>query len=361
MKPILTVNLDAIGENYEAIKSVAHGAKVAPVVKADAYGLGAAEVAAKLAALGCREFYVSTVAEGIALRARLPGVAIDLLDGAGGGEFDELARYDLTPVINSAEQLDEWVSRRPVNGSAILNVETGFNRLGLSIGELASLDTAALRRHNIAAIMTHFACAGDDLADPHVQRQNALQLENLKRISERFAGMPVSVGLDAVVALGDKLGPVAQVRSGAALYGVQVFPYAMPRLAPVMSITAPVLQVKDVPAGECVGYGATFTAPKNMRVATLGIGYANGIPRSLGGVGSAWFHDGGKSYRAPIVGRISMGLITCDITDVPVGVVGSSAYLLDESYTINDMCRDSGRLDTEIMTNLKLATTYRGR
>lgn len=165
---------------------------------------------------------------------------------------------------------------------------------------------------------------------------------------ERFKGIPGSLALDAMM-VNDSGAKISQIRSGAALCGINVWPGKL-NLEPVMMIEAPVLQTEQIKKGDTVGYGATFTAEKDTKIAVLGIGYSNGIPRSLSNKGKVFFSDGDNMYEAPIVGRISMGLLNCDVTNVPEKALQTKkASIINKKYTINDLCVDADRLDSEIM------------
>lgn len=328
-RPCLTVDLKAVRQNFETVRGIT-GARVCPVVKSNAYGLGAVEITRALRDAGA--VYVSTAQEGVELRGAFPDLRINVLNGVDKENAKLFAEKRLTPVVSSLEQAKLW------DGACILNVETGFNRLGVR-------DYAALKGDNrISSVMTHLSCAAEDLSNPAVQAQNAKQFAAFEAALSVLKPVTASLGLDAYLIKPAAL-KIGEVRTGAALFGINVFPDKLD-LKPVLTLTAPVLQVETVEKGDSVGYGATWTAQRKTKIAVVAIGYANGIPRTSGC--TVFFKSGNSRFAAPVVGRISMGLLTCDATDVPDSAL-TQAVLLDEVYTINDLFRDSGRLDTEII------------
>ena len=328
-RPCLTVDLNAVRQNFETVRGIT-GARVCPVVKSNAYGLGAIEITRALQDSGA--VYVSTVQEGAELRGAFPDLQINVLNGVDKESVKLFAEKRLTPVISSLKQAEVW------GGGYILNVETGFNRLGVR-------DYAALKNDKrILSVMTHLSCAAEDLSNSAVQTQNAKQFAAFETVLATLRPAAASLGLDAYLIKPATL-KIGEVRTGAALFGINVFPDKTD-LKPVLTLTAPVVQVETVEKGDSVGYGATWTAPRKTKIAVVAIGYANGIPRTSGG--TVFFKAKAQRFAAPVVGRISMGLLTCDATAVPDAAL-TRAVLLDDLYTINDLSCDSGRLDTEIM------------
>lgn len=348
--PHLTVDLNALQQNYKELQRVAPKKEICPVVKSNAYGIGSIEVTRALIECGCRNFYVSTVSEGISLRKEFPNIQINVLNGPSVSDIEMFKTFLLTPVINSLKQLEIWETEKSANYSVgcILNLETGFNRLGIKESDWPLITPERLVQNKVSMIMTHLSCAGEDLSDPVNRKQNKRQFDAYQRALTHFKGIPMSLSLDAHLINDDHL-PITQIRSGAALLGINVFPKKL-NLSPVLTIEAPVLQVETISKGDAVGYGATFRAMKDTKIAVLGIGYGHGIPRSLSNVGKVWFQDGDHFYEAPIVGRISMGLLNCDVTNVPQSALrANQASLINKRYTINDLYTDSGRLDTEVL------------
>ena len=357
LRPQITIHLDAVRENYARIRKYAPNAEICPVVKSDAYGLGAVEIVRALIACGCRNFYVSTPLEGVELRNNFSNIQINVLNSLQNGSRELFRNYRLTPVINSLEQLKNWEDvQSEVETSCVLNVETGFNRLGFPEKDWSLCTSERLKNARVSVMMTHFACVAEGAVDDPerrrvIEEQNRRQYAAYKLALQHFR-LPGSVALDAFVQNSTNL-PIAQIRTGAALYGINVFPEKL-NLQPTVTLEVPVLQTETIRKGERVGYGATWEAKRDTVVAVLSIGYSHGLPRSLSNRGTVWFRKGSDRYPASVIGRISMGLITCDVTDIPSEAVWTgNAMILDEHYTVNELCTDADRLDSEILCNFK--------
>ena len=312
----LRIDLSSIRHNYDTIKAKVGGATVAACVKADAYGLGIKPVARSLYGAGCRVFFVATAGEGKILREAVGDTpSIYLLNGPASRDLRLIFGADLKPVINSFEQARLWASAAEPVGSppfAALHIDTGMNRLGLDIEELSKLTRNKKMFNNLGVdlVMSHLACASDK-SHP----LNAEQLTRFRRASTQLPMKPLSLANSAGIYLG-KSYHFQMVRSGIALYGGK--PNASPEMSalkPVVSLLAPVLQTRIVKAGETLGYDGLFKVERDMKVAVLAAGYADGIPISASGIGTARAGYGtmyGK--RVPIVGRVSMDLTIVDIS-----------------------------------------------
>lgn len=181
---------------------------------------------------------------------------------------------------------------------------------------------------------------------------NARQLENFRRLTAKyFPGLPASLSASDGVFLGTEF-QFDMVRLGAAMYGINTAPYRENRMQSLITVTAPVLQVEDLPEGEFVGYSATYRANSRRRIAIVSIGYGDGLPRSLSNVGKVFFKNGKTRFEARIIGRISMDNVICDITGIPDVCPGDWAFLLDENYTLDDMGRDAGTIAYEVVSRL---------
>lgn len=340
---ILRVDLDALARNYRLLRVTAAPAQCAAVVKADAYGLGVGPVAARLYAEGCRDFFVATAAEGVELRTLLPRARIFVFEGVCDCAADSLAAADLVPVLNSPEQIDRWRDRgRP----AVLHLDTGMARLGLSEAEVTALAERAdaLRGIRIDFVMTHLACA-----DEPSHSLNAEQLQRFERMRSRLPPVPASVGNSAGVFLGaEYCGEL--VRPGIALYGGNPFVTRESPVEPVATLQARVLQLRDVDVAQTVGYGATHDAYPPTRLAVVGVGYADGYPRCLGGRGVA--SVGGT--RVPVVGRVSMDTLCLDVTTLPASAIatGQRVELFGADVSVDEVAEASGTISYEILTGL---------
>lgn len=339
----LTVDLGALAHNYAVLGQEAAGAEVAPVVKANAYGLGAPQVVYRLSDLGARSFYVARVFEGEALRRVFPDVTIYVFDGYLDGARLEAA--GLIPVLNSAEQVARWRAERP-RLPAALHVDTGMNRLGVRPEEAEGF--AGLP---FALVVSHLACAPE--AD---NPMNAAQAARFAEVRALFADTPASLANSGGVFLGEAF-RFQQVRPGISLYGGGPREVPDRRIRTVATFEAPVLQVRELPAGESIGYGASFTAERAMRIATVGAGYADGVLRSTQPAGRAFV---GGEVR-PIVGRVSMDLTAVDVTGLEAAE-GDVVELIGPHILLDDAARAAGTISYELLTRLgpRAERVYRG-
>ncbi len=342
----LTIDLPAIVANWRDLAARGAPGAVAGVVKADAYGLGAAEVGPALRAAGCRHFFVALLAEGIALRAAIgPGAMIGVLGGFAPGEDGDAG---LTPVLNSLGDITAHAAAGRAAGvarRAILHVDTGMARLGLDQRELAllSADHDRLTGLDLLYVMTHLACA-DEPANP----MNAAQAA---RFADACAGLPKlrrSIANSSGLFLGAGFASDL-ARPGCALFGINPTPGHPNPMRPVMRLDAPVLQVRDILAGTPVGYGATWTASRPSRIATVAAGYADGYLRSLSGRAMADF-DGRP---VPLVARVSMDLTTFDVTDLPQIAPGDRLTLIGgDGCSPDEVGAMAGTIGYEVLTSL---------
>ena len=359
----LTIDLAAIVANWQALRRQLLTVECAAVVKANAYGLGLKPVVAALADAGCRTFFVADVAEARIVRARAKDATIYVLHGfalACAEAFIELAAR---PVINSMTELAEWdtfVADHAWQGGAALHVDTGMNRLGVSPEEAAALaPRAQTQNHGIALLLSHLACA--DIPDHPL---NAKQLRLFRELRALYSGIPASLANSSGIFLGDAT-YFDLVRPGAALYGINPTPGRPNPMKSVVELTGRVVQIRAVAREQTIGYGATWTARRNSRIAAVALGYANGLLRA-GSAGDE--HPGGAAIvagkRCPIVGRISMDLLMLDITDLPDGAVrrGDFATLIGGELSIDEVAAAAGTIGYEVLTRLGLRChlDYRG-
>ena len=329
----LTVDLDALAHNFHALEAISD-APAHPVVKADSYGLGAIPVATRLMAEGARTFFVARLAEGIALRAALgPEPIIYVLDGCVGDAAPALKAADLRPILNHAEQLKAWGAAG--GGACGLQIDTGMNRLGFRV------EDAPGPFDDLSLVMSHLACA-DEPAQPMNRRQRDAFAAVATRYSDTLKSFANSGGCF--------LGPdyaFDAVRPGICLYGGGPEGRPDDRIRAVATLTAQVLQVRDVPAGESIGYSRGFIAPTPRRVATCGAGYADGILRSQCPDGQVWVAD----RLRPILGRVSMDVIAVDVTGLDVGV-GDGVELFGPNRLLDDAAAAAGTISYELLTSV---------
>ncbi|WP_242124423.1 alanine racemase [Sphingobium sp. Sx8-8] len=345
---VLRIDLDALADNYRIIQRQVAPATVAGVVKADGYGLGGEHVAATLMDAGCRHFCVALLGEAVALKPALrEGVALFVLNGLQPGAEADCAAIGAIPVLNSLDQIARWAALARTSGRrlpAALQVDSGMARLGLPPEEAAMLIAERERLDGIELklIMSHLACADDPDAG-----FNAEQRAHFERFASHFPDVPRALDNSGGAFLARD--HFDMVRAGIALYG------GAPQRAPnpvraVVALEARITQLRNIPAGAGVGYGLTHRCDRPTQIATIPVGYADGWPRHLGNVGSAFI----EGIRVPIVGRVSMDSITLDVTDVPDIFLypGAPVELIGPHQTIDDVAADAGTISYEILTQL---------
>jgi len=360
---VLTVDLDAIVANWRKLEKTAVPAECAGVIKADAYGCGTAPVARALAGAGCKTFFVATLDEARAARAAVPQAVIYALDGIFQNCGEEFAKIDCRPVIGDLNELAEWdvfCRRSGWAGGAGIHIDTGMNRLGLTLVEAQGIiPRINAGDHGITLVMSHLACA-ENLNHP----LNAKQLATFREIASLFSGVPASLSNSS----GCFLGPQFQfdlVRPGAALYGINPTPEADNPMQPVVELKARIVRTRNVEKGESVGYGGTWTARRPTKLAIVSAGYADGYFRAAGGIDgtrSAEVIVAGK--RCPVAGRISMDLMAVDVTDLPNNTArrGHMATLIGEGITVDELAHHFGTIGYEVLTSLgpRYARVYKG-
>jgi alanine racemase len=348
----LTIDLGALVANYRLLRRHAGPARVGAGVKADSYGLGAQEAAPALFKAGCRQFFVAILSEAIALRPLLPEAEIYVLSGPLGGDEPEFVQHRLVPVLNSLPQVELWSRWCDADGAApaALHIDTGMSRLGLAPAELDRLaaDPAPLGHFPLQLVMSHLSVSEEPL-----HPENAGQLARFRGALDRLlpllpARPTVSLANSSGIFLGRDYA-FDLVRSGAALYGLNPTPAAPNPMRQVVGLKARILQVRRIDARQTVGYGA-HRSTRATSLATLGLGYADGVFRALSHVGAAFV--GGT--RAPFVGRVSMDLITIDVGDVPAHLAqpGAWAEILGEHQSADDLAALAGTNGYEVLTAL---------
>lgn len=344
------VDLDAVAHNYETMQSHCGSSECIPVVKADAYGLGMVAVAKRLAHEGADLFFVAQLQEAILMRQALPGVQVAVLDGVMEGTQEYFCEYQLIPVLNSFDQLQKWADYDPpqplTKPTAMLHFDTGMHRLGLCRKDQQKLfeNLDLLNQVDIHSYHSHFACAGI----PNHEMTD-VQLDRFNTILERLPKRPAAISNSNGVFLGEKA-QFNMSRCGRALYGVKPSLTSKHGIRPTVHLQAKILQVRDVVKGDSTGYASTYTFARDSRIATVGIGYADALLVSLSNTGHCYV--GG--YRAPIIGRISMDLMTIDIRDIPPDLVepGSFVEVIGEHQTVGDIARQGNTISYEILTRL---------
>lgn len=329
----LSIDLPSVVANWQALSSLAR-VEAAPVVKADAYGLGLAPVARALAEAGARRFFVAYAEEGLALRRALGhGPEIMLLSGHMAGDARLIAEFQLVPMLNSVDQLSRHLESLPDQPFGI-QLDTGMNRLGMEWSEWAAVAEIALAQSPVL-LMSHLACA-DDAEHP----MNPYQLDLFRQMTDGL-NIPRSLAATGGILLGPDYA-FDLVRPGIGLYGGLPFEHARP----VVGLDLPVIQLRDLQEGEVAGYGNAWQAQRPSRLATVAAGYADGIFRGLTDRLTLWHGD----LPVPAVGRVSMDLIIADVTDLPEDP--EHLTLLGPRQSIDQLAEAAGTIGYEVLTSL---------
>jgi alanine racemase len=360
---ILTVDLSAVEANWRALSRRATPSECGAVIKADGYGCGIERVAHRLFRAGCRTFFVADLAEAKATRNAASESAIYVLSGLMPKSASTFAELRARPVIGSLVELAEWDAFCNTNqwrGGAALHVDTGMNRLGISANEAAALaPRIRSENHGITLLMSHFACS--ELPEHPL---NDRQIKLFREVRMLYRGIPSSLANSSGIFLGNAA-HCDMVRPGVALYGVNPTPGKSNPMRPVIELQARILQVRGVTRGETIGYDAQWTAKRATRVAVVAVGYADGFMRAASSTDET---PGGSvivaGQRCPIAGRISMDLLTIDITDLPDNAVrrGDLATLIGHEISVDDLASAAGTIGYEVLTSLgkRYHRVYRG-
>ncbi len=364
---ILHIDLDALASNWRSLRDHAGGAETAAVVKANAYGIGIERAVPALDRAGCRTFFVAHLSEAIRVRAVAPDATVYVLNGLFAGTSPTYAEFDLHPVLGSFEEIDEWAGFCRAQGQkrkAAIHVDTGMNRLGLTVPQGLTLrDRAELKDFETALLMSHFVSA-EESDNP----LNGQQIEAFEAVRSSLPGIPASLPNSSGIFLGGKP-PYDLVRPGYALYGGNPTPDRDNPMKPVVGLEARIVQLRWVEADHTVGYNGRWLALTRRRIATLSVGYADGYPRAASARGKSGDELlAGMALVAgrpcPFAGNVSMDLITIDVTDVPENQVrrGDTVTLIGGDLTVDEVGRRSGTIGYEILTNLgqRYARAYRG-
>lgn len=351
MHPTLTVSLSAIVANWQWLYDRFTGEECAAVVKANAYGLGMIPVATALEAAGCGIFFVATLEEGILLRETLPDVRVVVFHGVQEGEEEAFVDYELIPVLNSMEQLARWrpVAAEHTHTASILHVDTGMGRLGLqpeAFSELMKNDPTMLEACRVEMLMSHLACAGEP-AHP----LNVAQLALLKNASALAPQLPVSLCNSGGILLPAEY-HFDLARPGCSLYGIAPHSAVANPMRHVATWHAPILMTRTLTNEQTIGYGATASAARGTRIATVASGYADGYLRYLSNKGMGYIGD----YPTKLVGRVTMDMLMFDVTHIPESVAheGAAITLLGDrdGIRVDDVAAAAGTIGYEILTSI---------
>lgn len=339
MHATLEVDLSAVAANYRLLKNHHAQKNIAAVVKANAYGLGVEEVSKTLWDEGCRKFFVATLEEGAQLRAVLPDAVIGVFSGLFKGEEKDYAQHRLTPVLNDMGALARMRDSGFRIQEIIIHIDTGMTRLGFNESELTSLPRI-LNPESRILLMSHLACASD--AD---NPKNAEQLARFKVALALFPGARASLANSSGLFLPPEF-HFDIGRPGCALYGIA--PTSDNPMQHVATLSAPILQVRELDRDETVGYNGTYAALKGSRIAIVALGYADGYSRSLSNKSYAYFGD----HKAPVVGRVSMDMTALDVSNIPESALKNRAEFINARQTVNDVATMAGTIGYEVFTRI---------
>lgn len=348
MQGRLTINLKHLKENYQLLKKIASPAAVASVVKADAYGLGAKNIAPALYDAGCRFFFVATLDEALNLRQTIDkNSQIAVLQENLYKQENAFIKNDLLPVLNSRKDIEIWhafCKKEQKKYSALIHIDTGMHRLGLEKEDIKWLTqkTEIFETISIPYLMSHLAHS--ELEDD----RNEKQRQTLEKFIQCLPKIPISFANSGGIFLGPCF-HYQQVRPGIALYGMDPRPQSLTKIKPVVTLEAPILQIKKLEENQEIGYSGTFTTKRQTAIAAVALGYADGWPRLLSNKGHAYY----KGYKLPIRGKISMDSLILDITDSPIlPKVGDFIEFIGPHQSLQQIAQDAQTIGYEILTNL---------
>ncbi len=349
-KCVLEIDLAKIRSNYRTLSDICNTAEVAAVVKANSYGLGADIIAPSLQNDGCKSFFVASMEEGIAMRKVLGNAAnIFVLNGIFYNDTGEFLYYDLIPVLNNLKQVEIWQECALSNGKplkCIIHIDTGMNRLGMSAKEVQSIldNPDLLLGLEVQYIASHLSAS--EIADSPYNHE---QLKMFKNYLNAFPKAKASLANSSTIFLGPQY-HFDLARPGAALYGINpLVGMENPMQNPVRLI-APIIQLQELLPENYIGYNMTYKTERKSIIATLPLGYADGYPRALSNRGEVYI----DKYKAPIVGRISMDLLTIDVTDLPPEKIflGQEVEIIGNYCTPDKIANIIDTIGYEILTML---------
>lgn len=338
---ILTINLGAVRANYNYLRSLS-SARIGAVVKANACGLGAVKIAQSLEQDGCFDFFATYLQDGIDIRNRLPKANIYILHGIFEGEEEELIHHNLTPVLNTIDQALMWQKQAQLLGQklpCVIHADSGMTRFGVCGHELQL--AAQMPELEVVCLMSHLACA-----DEFDNEYNRYQLKRFSSYHHMFPNTKYSFANSNGIFLGKEY-HFDILRPGMALCGLNPLPGKPNPMKNPVTLTSRIIQIRKVYEDSFVGYNSTHKAHKGSKIATIPIGYADGFLRYLSNTGFVYI-DGQK---APIIGRVSMDLVTLDVSDISCKV-GDEVEIIGANAHPDDIAKDAGTIGHEILTSL---------
>ena len=343
---LVTIDLAALTSNWKALAAQA-GVAMGAAIKGEAYGLGMEAVAKTLWSAGCRSFFVARPFEGAQLRAVLPEALIFVLDGLYSGQADYYLQHELYPALISLDEAREWAASGKGKPCAV-HVDTGINRMGMTGQELTAV-VAMKDQLRIVMVMSHLACS-----DEPAHLLNAKQHDLFAKYRAMLPDVPASFANSSGIYLGEGY-LYDLVRPGVALYGGNPLPGKPNPMKTVVTLQLKIMQTKFVKQGDTIGYSATWTAPQGSRIALLGAGYRDGIPRKL-----SWSADKPAAQvfvagrRVDVVGRVSMDMMAIDVTDLTEAETtrGTLVEIFGPNLPVDEAAAYAGTISYELLTHL---------
>ena len=342
--PVVSIDLGAIKNNYKTIQKFCDSSEVCGTVKASSYGLGGQnKVVTKLAQSGCKRFFVAHIGEGLNIRTKFKKLTVNILNGCNVGEENILYKNNLTPVINTFEQLKRWLNflKNKKKDKLVIHFDTGMCRLGIQEDDLSKVLKLKneIDQFKEVIIMSHLACAGNKK-----DKFNEIQRKRFEKIKQILPGYKYSLAASGGIFLGKKY-HYDLVRPGINLYGGNK--NFNKNIKHVVKLEAPIIQINHLKKGQSAGYSRTFKAKKNMVTGTIPLGYADGIGIRLSNKGFVHF----KNYKLPMLGRVSMDLIIIDLTKLKDKIkIGNFVTLYDQNFTIDKFANLTGTIPYRVIT-----------
>ena len=344
---VLLINIENVRKNYDFLKTKAPKSEIGVSIKANAYGLGFKTICKTLVNQGCKTFFVATSAEALEAIKIKANLTVYVLNGISNKQSTiSLIKKGIRIVINNYQQLTELINisdKIKLKAGCAIHIDTGMNRLGISAEDTEEFVKLAKKNLNVSLIMSHLACS-----ENKASKINYLQLSKfitIKKKLENFSGLNFSLANSNGVLLGKKF-HFNICRPGGLIYGLSLNKIQDKGLKNVLSLQAKVIHIQSINKGEYVGYGAKYKAKKKSMIATLGIGYADGLPRSFSG--KVYY----KNYQFPIIGNISMDLCTIDITNYKKLAIGNWVEIFGSSVSIEKFASKCATISYEISSKI---------
>ncbi len=335
---ILSINTKNLIYNYNFFKNLKKNLIVAPTIKADAYGLGDKKIFNLLVNQGCKHFFVATLNEGSKLKNKNNSIKIYVLNGLQNYKLEQFTRANLIPVVNSIE---EYKRIKDANIDYAIHIDTGINRLGISSEDVKKLD---LQNDNIKLIISHLSSSDEYKIKYNIKQKNLFNTF----INEKTKGIIFSLA-NAHGSILDKTYLYDMIRPGIGIYGCFENKKLEKKIKNVINLKGKIIQIKDLKKNQYIGYNRTFKTKNKTKVAIIGLGYEDGIPRLMSNKGFVYF----KKDRFKIIGRISMDSFTIDITKSSHDLkVGMYVDIINNEHKVDKFAKKCKTISYEVLTSI---------